>query len=286
MFAFFGSSHLSVIILEILKSCGYIPKLIVTVEDKPSGRKMLLTPPETKVWAEKENLPVLQLQSLKKPESLESIKSFSPLGYDLFIVASYGKIIPDEILNLPRRKTINFHPSLLPKLRGPSPIKSAILSENETGVTLIRLDSEVDHGPIILQEKVEIEDWPPYARDLENILSKVGGEMLCQIIPDWLLGEVQETEQDHSKATFCQKIRKSDGEINLEDNPEKNLRKIRAFHEWPRAFFYFNMPDRTKKRIIIKKARIVDSKLFLEKVVPEGRKEMSFEDFLKGLKES
>ncbi len=277
-FAFFGTSEISVTVLNELKKHSLVPKLIVTTEDKPQGRKMILTPPSTKVWAETEKVPYLQLKTLKTPESESAIRKYCE-NYDVFIVASYGKLIPQNILDIPKYKTLNVHPSLLPKLRGPSPIKSAILSENETGVTIIRLDSEMDHGPILEQRKVSVNPWPSYESDLEELLGKVGAEMLVDILPKWIAGEIQEKEQDHDKATFCQKITKSDGEINLADNSEKNLRKIRAFHIWPTAYYFDN-----QKRIVIKTAHIEDGKLILDKVVPEGKKEMGYEDYLRGKK--
>ena len=282
-FAFFGTSAISVLVLEELKASGFIPKLIVTVDDKPKGRKMVLTPPETKIWAQENNVPFVQLKTLRKPESLDAIKSFSSEGYDLFIVASYGKIIPQEILDLPKYQTLNVHPSLLPRLRGPSPIKSAILNENETGVTIMRLDAEMDHGPILAQKKIEVADWPPYEDDLEKILGVAGGKMLAEIIPQWIAGEINEQEQDHSLATLCEKIKKEDGEINLDDSAEINLRKIRAYHVWPGAYFFLEMGE-VKRRILVKRAHIEDSKLVIDRIVPEGKKEMDYKDFMRGLK--
>lgn len=284
IFAFFGTSEISVIALEELKEAGYLPKVVVTSEDKPKGRKMILTPPVTKIWAEKEDIPTLQLKTLRDQLSLKSIMSFSPEGYDLFVVVSYGKIIPDEILSIPKYKTINIHPSLLPKLRGPSPIISAILNENKTGVTIIRLDNEVDHGPIVAQRKIEVQNWPPYEKDLEKVLGKLGGEMLVEVIPKWLKGEIKETPQDHSMATFCKKIKKEDGQLDLKENPEKNLRKIHAFHDWPGAYFFLGEGN-CKKRIIVKTAHIENDELILDRVVPEGKKEMNYSDFLRGIKQ-
>lgn len=281
--AFFGTGDISVTILNELKNKGCTPKLIVTVPDKPQGRKMILTPTPTKVWAQNENIPVIELKTLKKPESEEEIRKYCEEGYDVFIVASYGKIIPQNILDIPKYKTLNVHPSLLPKLRGPSPIKSAILTENETGVTIMRLDAEMDHGPILSQKKVAIENWPPYAHDLEVTLGKIGGEMIAEILPLWINGEIKEIEQDHSSATICQKIEKADGLINLEDNPEKNLRKIRAFHEWPTAYF-FEENNGVKKRIVIKVAHIEDNKLIIDRIIPEGKKVMGYQDYLRGKK--
>ena len=275
IWAFFGTSSFSVIILDELKANGFLPELIVTVEDKPKGRKLTMTAPPVKVWAEKEGVKYIQPKSLRKPEVEKEINSYGP--FDLFITASYGKIIPQNILDIPKHKTINVHPSLLPKLRGASPIQSAILEESETGVSIIELDDEIDHGPILSQKKVNIE-WPPYAEDLEKKLGIESGQLLAEILPDIVSGKIKGVPQNHSLATFCQKIEKTDGEIDLKDNPEKNLRKIRAFHVWPGTYFF----DNKGKRIIIKRAHIENGELILDRIVPEGKKEMGYVDFLKG----
>lgn len=309
-FAFFGTSKFSVIILEELKSFGFLPSLIITTPDKPKGRKLILTPSEVKVWAIENNIKYIEPESLrlsKNPNIVEEIKSYSKqdfnpvvnfdmeqgsvhrtmpestTGFDLFIVASYGKIIPQYILDIPSKQTLNVHPSLLPKLRGASPIQSAILTEDETGVTIMRIDVEMDHGPIVAQEKVDILNWPPYSSDLEKTLGKRGGKILAEILPKWIKGEIKETEQEHNKATLCKKIEKSDGEINLSDDPQKNLRKIRAYDIWPGAFFFQIHLDK-KIRVNVKSAHIENEVLVIEKVVPEGKKEMSYDDFKKGLR--
>lgn len=285
-FAFFGTSEFSVIILNELKSSGFLPALIVTTPNKPKGRKLVLTSSEVKVWAIENNIKYIQPESLrisKNPNIVEEIKSYSKGGFDLFIVASYGKIIPQEVLDIPTKQTLNVHPSLLPKLRGASPIQSAILGENETGVTIIRLDAEMDHGPIVAQEKVEVQNWPPYSLELEKILGKRGGQILAEVLPKWIKGEIKEIPQDHSLATLCNKIEKTDGEINLSDTPEKNLRKIRSYHVWPGAYFFQNHKDK-QIRVIVKSARIENGVLILERVLPEGKKEMLYENFKKGLR--
>lgn len=280
-FAFFGTSRFSVIVLDELKKNNFLPSLIITTEDKPKGRKLILTPPETKDWALKEDIPFIQPKTLKDNLAKKIIEE-AIKNPDVFIVASYGKIIPEEILNIPKYKTLNIHPSLLPKLRGASPIQSSILEENETGVTIIRLDKEMDHGPIISQEKVSIKDWPPYAMDLENTLAEKGGQMLAQILPKWVRNEIKETPQEDSKATFCRKIQKQDGEINLEDDPNINLRKIRAYHIWPSAFTFFKTKEKNI-RLTIKTAHIEEGKLVLGRVIPEGKREMDFKEFERGL---
>ncbi|MES2216767.1 MAG: methionyl-tRNA formyltransferase [Patescibacteria group bacterium] len=283
-FVFFGTSHFSVYVLDALSKAGYIPSLVVTVPDKPKGRKLVLTPPETKVWANAHAVPCLQLATLKTSES-EKILQEHMTQCDVGIVASYGLIIPQSILNIPKRGMLNVHPSLLPKLRGASPLQGAILHEKETGLTIMHLDAEMDHGGIVSQEVVESPEWPPYESELEKILGERGGEMLANILQDWVAGTLSEQPQDHSLATFTKKIKKDEAEIFLDDDVEVNLRKIRAYHVWPGAYMMYESRDgkESKKiRILIKKARIDNGVLLFERVVPEGKKEMSWNDFLRG----
>lgn len=281
VWAFFGTSDFSVIILDCLVQFGFVPSLIVTTEDKPKGRHLILTAPPVKIWAEKNNIKYIQPKTLRKEESVEEIKSF--LNFDLFIVASYGKIIPQTILDLPKHGTFNVHPSLLPRLRGASPIQSSILTENETGVSIMLVDADVDHGPILAQEKINSPEWPPYASDLAKMAGELGGKMLADIIPKWLNNEINPVEQNHNLATFCGKIEKEMAELKETDSVETKLRKIRAYEEWPGAFFFTTHKNK-KIRIIVKRARIENNELVLERIIPEGRKEMSYADFLKGLR--
>jgi methionyl-tRNA formyltransferase len=281
-FIFFGTSGFSVIILEKLKEAGFVLALIITGEDKPKGRHLILTPPPVKIWAEKNNIPFLQPHSLKD-ESLRS--TLHDLRSTLFLVASYGKIIPQSILDIPKHGALNVHPSLLPKLRGASPIQGAILTENQTGVTIMRMDAEMDHGPIVTQREVEVDDWPPYSMDLEKILAEEGGKLLVEILPAWFNGDLKEIEQDHYKATYTKKITKDDAHIDLSENPQTNLRKIRAYAGWPNAFTFF-IKDEKRIRVVIKRAHIDAGELILERVVPEGKKEMSYEEFRNGFLKS
>lgn len=279
-FVFFGSSRFSCLVLDELIAAGFKPALIVATPDKPSGRKLALTPPPTKVWADAHSIPCFQPDKLKNEDVREKL---SALHADIFIVASYGKIIPQEILNIPARSTLNVHPSLLPKLRGATPLQSAILSEDETGVTIIELDEQVDHGPILGAEKYVSENWPPYVDTLEADLAKIGGQLLAKLIPDWISGTLKATEQDHNKATFTKKISKEDGLIDLSGDPVQNLKKIRAYAGWPTAYFFAEHNGK-KIRVVIKEAEIENGSLKISRVIPEGKKEMSYEDFLRGLK--
>jgi len=272
--AFFGTDDFSVKVLEKLKQNNVLPKIIVTTKDKPQGRKLVITPSPAKVWAKSNNIQFLEPDKLNS----EFIEFFSKYDIELSIVASYGKIIPESVLDIPKFKTLNLHPSLLPKLRGASPLQTAILEENETGVTIIKLDKEMDHGPILAQEKLNI-IWPPYLDELKDATAKLGAEMLCKIITLLPENKVIEIEQDHSKATFTKKIQKKDAEIKLSDSSEINLRKIRAFSGWLNAFFYDD-----NKRVVVKTAHIENGELILERVIPEGKKEMDYKDYLRGKK--
>lgn len=270
---FFGTPEYAVMTLEKLYNANFEIAFIVTMPDKPKGRKMIITPPPAKVWGQSKNIPIYQPNKLKDANLVEELKKYN---CDVFIVIAYGKIIPDEILNIPKYKSLNIHASLLPKLRGSCPIEGAILNdEKDTGVTIIRMDNEMDHGPIIAQEKVNIENWPPIANDLGKAIVNLGSDLLIKILPDWINNKIKEIEQDHSKATFTKKIEKEDGLISLNDDPYNNFLKIQAYNGWPSAYF-FEEKDGKKTRIKIVKASFVNGKLIIERVIPEGRNEMDY----------
>ena len=196
-FAFFGTPDFAVSFLDELEKSGLKPALVISMPDKPKGRKLILTSPPVKIWAEKRGIPVLQ------PEKLDSdfISKLKTIDYKLFIVAAYGKMIPKEILDIPERGVLNIHPSLLPRLRGASPIESSILNdERPTGVSLMLMNEKMDEGPILAQEELPIKKWPK-APELSDTLARMGARLLAKIIPDWLSGELVPKEQDESKAT-------------------------------------------------------------------------------------
>lgn len=281
-FAFFGTSELSVKVLGILIKNGYTPDLVITAPDKPKGRKMILTSPPVKVFAQKHNLKIIQ------PEKLitSALDIECPSGFDLFIVASYGKIIPKSILDIPKFGALNVHPSLLPKFRGPSPIQSFILSEEEkTGVTIMLMDAKIDNGPILASQKLKVESQKLNAKELEEKLAELGGQMLVEVIPKWVNGEIKPTEQNHSQATFTKKISKEDGLVDIEkDSPEIIYRKFLAFQPWP-GIYYFTEKGGRKIRVIITDMELSETgELRIKKVKPEGKKEMDYKDFLKGNK--
>lgn len=279
-FAFFGTPDFAVGVLQEIEKKGLLPSLVITAPDKPAGRGRVLTPPPVKVWAEAHNLPVVQ------PEKLDlSLFKIQNSKFKIFVIAAFGKILPTEVLKIPERGTLNVHPSLLPRLRGASPIQSAILGEEKTGVTIMLLDEEMDHGAIVAQRERIIKNFasdPPRASELEKDLAHFGGELLAEIIPEWVSGNITPSPQDHARATYCKKISKEDGLIDLSADPYENLRKIRAFDEWPGAYYFADGEER-KIRVKITDAAVEDGKLIIQEVLPEGRKKMRYEEFLRNL---
>ena len=286
--AYLGTSEFAVKILDRLIESGYIPSLIVTAPDKPKGRKMIMTSPPVKVFAQKHNLKIIQ------PEKLNLDIQCPSEDFDLFIVASYGKIIPKSILDIPKFGTLNVHPSLLPKFRGPSPIQAFILSgEEKMGATIMLMDEQVDHGQILSQKEFgnkipaspagrsNLKSKNLNAKKLEEKLAELGGQMLVDVIPKWIKGEIKAKEQNHSQATFTKKISKEDGLVDLEKNsPELIYRKFLAFQPWP-GVFYFTQKNNQKTRVIITDIEFQNGRLLIKKVKPEGKNEMEYEKFMK-----
>lgn len=267
-FVFWGTPDVASETLEILKQNGFVPSLIVTSPDKPQGRKMIITPPPVKIWAEENNIPYTQPEN---PEQVEIGKEVA-----LAIVVAYGKIIPENILNMPKLGSVNIHYSLLPKYRGASPVESAVLNgEEETGVTIQKMQYKMDAGEIITQEKVAILP-DEKASELRTRLIKIGGELLVNTLPKIIEGKAALIAQNETLATHCKKIKKEDGLIDLNDADVKNYNKFRAYATWPRTFFFQN-----GKRVIITNAIIENNKFVIRKVLPEGKKEIKYEDFNK-----
>lgn len=264
-FCFFGTDEFAVQILEGLKAAGIKPNMIVTTPDRPQGRRLLLTPPPVKIWAENNHLPYSQ------PEKL---RDFILPPCEVAIVASYGKLLPPTLLTQPRHGFVNLHPSLLPKYRGATPLQAAILSDDtETGVTLMEVDAEMDHGPIIAQEKIALTNQT--FTELRETAATLGVKLILNYLPPYLSGELKSVPQNHAEATFTKKIKKTDGQLQANDPAEIKYKKFRAYTPWPGAYFFH-----AGRRVIIKKARLEDGELIIEQVVPEGKKEMAYSEFL------
>ncbi|HEY4500546.1 MAG TPA: methionyl-tRNA formyltransferase [Candidatus Paceibacterota bacterium] len=275
---FFGTPDRAVIVLEVLKQANLSPIFVVTQPDRSAGRKLVKTAPPVKIWAGKEKIPVFQPENLENQMFLETLEKGN---FDVFVVVAYGKILKQKILDIPKYGVLNLHASLLPRLRGSSPIETAILTdEKRIGASIILLDALMDHGPIVSEREINVLNWPVSAEKLSSILCKAGGELLAETIPLWLSGKIKAREQDHTKATYTKKIKKEDGFIDFSAPPYANYLKFLAYREWPTSYFFIEKSDR-KIRVIVTDAIFEKGSFIIKKVIPEGRKEIAFEEFRK-----
>lgn len=282
--AFFGGEPLGLPALEALSKAGLVPELVVCNPDRPRGRGQTVTAPRVKVWAQAHTIEVFQPISYQDKASLSRL---TETAWDVFVVVAYNFILPKWFLELPKHGVINVHPSLLPKLRGASPIRSAILENlrDEIGVSIMLMDEKMDHGPILAQEAVTIPDseWPMEGSTLDTILAQKGGDMLTATIPQWLAGNIIPTEQDHDAATYTKKFEKTDAEIFIDPNhlptgetALKNILKIKAFSGMGDCFFMDS-----GRRVKIKVAGLLPSgQLEILRVTPEGKPEINFSQYL------
>lgn len=284
---FFGGEPLGVPVLEELRTAGILPDLIVCNPDRPSGRGMQLAKPPVKGWAEAANIEVLQPTSYKDQSDLDRLANQE---WDLFVVVAYNFILPKWLIDLPKQGVINVHPSLLPKLRGASPIRTAIMDDlrEDIGVTIMLMDEKMDHGPILNQVTMPISDenWPVTGPNLDEALAHTGGALLADTIPRWLSGEITPKEQEHEEATYTQRLSKEQSLLSIDPTalPEGKQAqeialKVAAFMGIGDTFFIYQ-----DKRVKVKAATLTDSgQLSIISVIPEGKKEMTFVSYLQSL---
>jgi methionyl-tRNA formyltransferase len=214
--------------LKALVDSGHDVQLVITQPDRPARRGMKLTPPPLKVAALQLGLEVDQPERIRGPEAVERIRHLSP---DLLVVVAYGQIIPRALLGVPRLGAVNVHASLLPRHRGAAPVAGAILAgDAETGVTIMRMDEQLDHGPILAMRSVEIganED----AVALTSRLAVLGAELLVETLEH--LEDSKAVEQDHGAATVARRLSKEDGELEWELGAREIDRRVRALQPWP-----------------------------------------------------
>lgn len=292
---FFGTENFSAILLLRLIAAGYDIKAAVTKPDAMSGRSAKLVAPRVKQIAFEHNIPVLQPKNLN-----DAVQAIAALGCDHAVLVAYGKIIPDSILALFAGGIINVHPSLLPKYRGPSPIEVAILNgDDQTGVSLIKLVSKMDAGPIYTQTKYEL-GGHEVRYSLYEALTEVGAKLLSEHLPAILTGSLQPASQDDTQATYCQLIKKQDGRLNWNKPGIQLEREIRAYQGWPASQTVLFNQD-----ITVLEARVSgvslpagdiqtanfelivgtgEKSLEITKLRPAGRSSMVASDFLRGLR--
>lgn len=293
---FMGTPDYAVKTLEELIGAGHTVAAVFAQPDKPVGRKQILTPPPVKVCAQMHGIPVFQPRTLRDGEAEKIIRNIAP---DVIAVVAYGKILPTEILTLPRYGCVNGHASLLPKYRGAAPIQWCIVNgEKETGVTAMQMDEGMDTGDILETAVTEI-GAEETAGELFERLSVIGAELLVKTLADIENGNVTPIKQDESKATAAPIIKKEMAKISFHDMTAEEVHNaVRGFYPWPVAFFISG-----GKRIKIIKSRVVnmhgtagavlksDSELIvackkeavaLETIQPEGSKPMTAKQYLCG----
>lgn len=281
-FVYFGGEPLGVPVLDELEQAGLLPALVVCNPDRPVGRKQELTPPPVKKWAEERNIEVYQPDSYKNNAAQAKLTG---QVWDLFVVVAYNSILPQWVLDIPQHGVLNVHPSLLPSLRGASPIRSTIMNDQRDalGVTVMLMDEKMDHGPILdqLMLPVSDENWPVSGPELDQALAQAGGSLLAATIPEWLAGSIEPQEQQHEAATYCGKLTKADSELVIDPH---NLPvgtdawniwlKINAFKGIGDTFFMHN-----GRRVKVSGAEYADSRLNLTTVIPEGKSPMDFAQY-------
>lgn len=275
-FIYFGTPYVGRDTLAILVAQGFVPVLVVTSPDAPQGRGLTLTPSPTKAWAEEHSIPVFTPQKLDE----EALAVIAGYGASYAIVVAYGKILPQVLIESFPDDVLNIHYSLLPKYRGASPVESALLhGETETGVSIQRMVYELDAGDLIASRTVAIEPTET-TRELRPRLVTIGAELLAEILPAFERGELSGVPQDHASATHMGKIEKSEGELSLSGDALTNWNKYRAYAESPGTYFFIEKSG-VSVRVKIKTATFVNGVFMPERIVPEGKNEMNYVDFVK-----
>jgi len=285
---FFGTEDFSAVSLQKLIDEGFKIAGIITKPDSRKGRGQKFQAPKVKQTGEKFNIPVLQPQ--KMSEITDFVKKFEkPAG----VLVSFGRIIPQEIIDLFAPAIVNVHPSLLPKYRGSSPIESAILNGDEkTGVSLMKLSKEMDAGDVYSQEEIELSKTET-ASDLYKTCGEIGAEMLVRDLPKIISGEIKGLKQDDSQAEYCQLLKKSDALLSRDEQTAGQAeQQIRAFEIFPKSKIKLG-----EHLIIVKSAKVVSSNpenspltlefaegtfLKLERLITPNGKETTAESFENG----
>jgi len=232
---FMGSPEFSVPSLQALFA-HYNIAGVVTQPDRPAGRGQTLTPPPVKVLAQQLGLPIIQPLKLRLPEAMQQLGDWKP---DLIVVTAFGQILRQEVLELPTFGCVNVHASLLPRWRGAAPINAAILhGDQQTGVTIMRMDAGVDTGPLINQRPTAIEPGET-ALSLSGRLAALGADLLVESLAGYLSGELSPQAQDESLATYASMLKKEDGELDFKLSAVELERKVRAFQPWPGTYTHW-----------------------------------------------
>lgn len=252
---FFGTSDFAVPILERLNADDDLSVLeVVTQPDRPTGRKRVLTSTPVKRAAETFGLPVFQPE---KPRGEEALAHFRALGADVFVVVSYGNILPKDLLDVPAYGGVNIHASLLPAYRGAFPIGAAIAAgEKETGVTVMKMDEKMDEGPTLATSVVPIAEDDTTAT-LSTKLARAAADLIGPTLKLYLEDGIAPVPQEHAKASYTKILDREDGRIDWEKGAVEIERHVRAMFPWPEAFTTWSRKDGPPLKLVIKKATVL-----------------------------
>ncbi len=293
---FLGTGDFAVPIVSALAGHPSVSLVaVVSAPARPGSRGRLVDPPAA-TWAIEHGLPLLRPERLRAPESVASL---AELQLELIVLADYGQIVPQSVLDLPRSGSLNVHPSLLPRHRGSTPVPASILAgDTQTGVSVMLMDAGLDTGPIVGQSIIALAG-SEIAPDLESVLAAEGAQLLVGLLRDWLAGELQARPQPDDGATLTRPLRRADGRLDATRDAVYLERQVRAYQPWPGTFF--DTPD---GRVIIWSATAApgsgragtivatadrlpavvtgDGLLELVEVQPAGGRRMSGADLLRG----
>ncbi|MEE3496240.1 MAG: methionyl-tRNA formyltransferase [Butyrivibrio sp.] len=230
---FMGTPDFAASALEKLVEAGHEITLVVTQPDKPKGRSGELQVSDVKACALKHGFPVFQPERIKLPANVAYLKNYEA---DIYVVAAFGQILSQEILDIPKFGCVNIHASLLPKYRGAAPIQQAIIDgEKTTGVTIMQMAAGMDTGDILLQREIPIDDNET-GGGLFDKLSELGAELIVEALPKIERGELTPVPQDEELATKCGKLSKNMGKIDFNKNAVAIRNLVRGLNPWPSAF--------------------------------------------------
>lgn len=296
-FVFMGSPDFALRTLQALHE-NYPVIGVVTQPDRTAGRGRELRPPPVKTLALELDLPVIQPEKLRGAGTMEQLRAWSP---DVIVVAAFGQILRQDVLDLPAYGCINVHASLLPRWRGAAPINAAILhGDEQTGVTIMKMDEGLDTGPILSQRAVRIEP-DETAGSLFGKLSRLGADLLLDTLPGYLAGEIAPRPQPEEGMTYAPMLKKEEGRLDFSQPAEELERKVRGFNPWPGTYFEWDGnllkvhragsgPGKIREgeRVIYNGLPAVGTSeglLVLEEVQPAGKKSMPGKAFLAGARE-
>jgi len=294
---FMGSPDFALPTLKALESHFNVVG-VVTQPDRPAGRGRKPQAPDVKKLAISLGLPYIQPATLKDESALQQLKDWAP---DVIVVAAFGQILRENVLNLPRFGCVNVHASLLPRWRGAAPVQAALLHDDVTGVTIMKMDKGLDTGPILSQQSIPIND-DMTAGMLFDQLAVMGADLLLETLPKYINGEIKPQPQDDENATYAPRLKKEDGMLDFSQPASFLARMVRAYNPWPGAYQFYN-----GTRLKVYKAHAVEGinaqpgarliykekpawgtgqgLLILDQVQAAGKSRLSGKEFLRGAKD-